>query len=396
MRPAFEVADVLRAQRDRIAVSSQLNSWQLRTLDALARCRTASLGGHVDQCTACGTLRISYNSCRNRHCPKCQNIAREQWIDAREADLLPVHYFHVVFTLPDALNMLCMAHPREMYSLLFEVSWNVISTFARDDKHLGAQTGMFAILHTWGQNLSLHPHLHCVVPAGGWTKSGHWKHARSKGTFLFPVKAMSKVYRARFVAALRTLYAEKKWPAPEREFYDALFAKEWVVYAKRPFAGPEQVIEYLGRYTHKIAISNHRLVKVNPDEVSFTWKDYREGAKKNVMTLEAMEFVRRFALHILPKRFVRIRHYGILSSTAKRGKLSAIKEAFGLQHQGKEKKEWKIVSAETLGWTPDRCPCCKQLTMVRVLDFDHRGPPAQVASCLTPKTEPHNGHSKSA
>lgn len=396
MRPAYEVADVLRAQGARIASSQHLNSWQLRTLDAIARCRTASLGGHVDACSACGTVRISYNSCRNRHCPKCQCVARERWIDAREADLLPVPYFHVVFTLPDTLGGLCMAYPRELYDLLFAVSWEVLRTFARDEKHLGAQTGMFAILHTWGQTLTLHPHLHCVVPAGGWTKAGNWKHARAKGRFLFPVKAMSKVYRARFVAALRAMLTQKKWPMPEKPFFDALFAREWVVYAKRPFAGPEQVIEYLGRYTHKIAISNHRLVNVDQEHVSFTWKDYRQGAKKSVMRLEAMEFVRRFAMHILPRRFVRIRHYGILSSTSRRGKLADIKSSFGLTAEKQEKKDWKAVSAAALGWVPDQCPHCKQMTMVRVLDFDHRGPPAQFLPCLTPKTAPHTGRVKSA
>jgi hypothetical protein len=323
-------------------------------------------------------------------------VQRERWIAARESDLLPVPYFHVVFTLPDTLNRLCMAHPRELYDLLFEVSWDVMRTFARDEKHLGAQTGMFAILHTWGQNLSLHPHLHCVVPSGGWTKSGHWKRARSNGQFLFPVKAMSKVYRARFVSALRKLRAEKQWPVPEKNFFDALFKHEWVVYAKRPFAGPEQVIEYLGRYTHKIAISNHRLVSVDRTHVSFTWKDYRQGAKKNVMRLDAMEFIRRFALHILPRRFVRIRHYGILSSTAKRAKLVDIKESFGIRQPTPQKKEWKEISAGAMGWTPDQCPCCKQMTMVRVLDFDHRGPPAHYFSCLAPKTAPHTGQSQSA
>lgn len=390
MRPAFEVADVLRTHRDGIVASGRFNSWQLRTLDALARCRTASLGGHVDKCTDCGTVRISYNSCRNRHCPKCQTVQREQWIEAREEDLLPVSYFHVVFTLPDTLNGLCMAHPREIYNLLFAVSWDVIRTFSADEKHLGAQTGMFAILHTWGQNLSLHPHLHCVVPGGGWTKAGHWKHARSKGEFLFPVKAMSKVYRARFVAALRATLNEKKWPMPEKSFFEELFRHEWVIYAKRPFAGPEQVIEYLGRYTHKIAISNHRLVSLRDGHVSFTWKDYRNQARKNVMTLEGLEFVRRFAMHILPKRFVRIRHYGILSSTAKREKLGEIKAAFGLDYQPREKKDWKEVSAAQLGWVPDQCPHCMKMTMVRVLDFDHRGPPKEYASCTTPKTQHMN------
>jgi hypothetical protein len=323
-------------------------------LNALRSCRTAALGGHVDQCSDGGIVRISYNSCRNRHCPKCQVIERERWIDARETDLLPVTYFHVVFTLPEAINKLCMAHPRELYDLLFSVSWDVLRTFAGDEKHLGAQAGMFAILHTWGQNLSLHPHLHCVVPGGGWTKAGHWKSARSKGQFLFPVKAMSVVYRARFVAALRALYTKKKWPMPDKPFFDELFRHHWVIYAKQPFAGPKQVIEYLGRYTHKIAISNHRLVKVSADQVTFKWKDYRQESAKKVMTLDATEFIRRFAMHILPKRFVRMRHFGILSSTAKRKKLNEIKSSFGIEPKPKTKKDWKEICAEHLGWIPDK------------------------------------------
>ena len=374
MRPSFEVADVLRAQWDRIVSSSGFNTWQLRTLDALARCRTGSLGGHVDRCTACGTVEISYNSCRNRHCPKCQGAERDKWIEAREADLLPVTYFHVVFTLPVAMNRLCMVYPREIYNLLFSISWDVIRTFAGDEKHLGAEPGMFAILHTWGQNLSLHPHLHCVVPAGGWSKAGYWKNTRSKGRFLFPVKAMSSVYRARFVSALRRLFSEKQWPMPEKEFFDELFRHQWVVYAKRPFIGPEQVIEYLGRYTHKIAISNHRLKSIAGNTVSFTWKDYREGGKKKVMTLEAMEFVRRFAMHILPKGFVRIRHYGILSSTAKRKKLPQIKAHFGILQNSNETE--KAEHSALAFKAAMQCPKCKQMTMMRVLDFDYRGPPS--------------------
>jgi hypothetical protein len=203
LRPAFEVADVINSHWKEILHSSQFNSWQLRTLDALRRCRTASLGGHVDLCTSCGHTRISYNSCRNRHCPKCQQIQRERWIQARESELLPATYFHVVFTLPEALNKLCLYEPAKIYKLLFDTAWSVMKSFAHNQKHLGAETGMISILHTWGQSLSLHPHLHCIVPGGGLTKAGFWKQAGSDGKFLFPVKAMSSVFRARFVTVLR-------------------------------------------------------------------------------------------------------------------------------------------------------------------------------------------------
>lgn len=369
MRPAFEVADVINAHWQDMLRSCQFNTWQLRTLDAIRRCRTASLGGHVDLCTSCGHTRISYNSCRNRHCPKCQQIQRERWIQAREAELLPATYFHVVFTLPEALNKLCLYEPAKVYKLLFDTAWSVMKSFAHDKKHLGAETGMIAILHTWGQNLSLHPHLHCIVPGGGLTKGGKWLPARSKGKYLFPVEAMSDVLRARFVAALR-----RTIKGLDRSFYDALFKTSWVIYAKRPFGGPKQVIEYLGRYTHKIAISNHRLLVITDKAVTFHYKDYRDDSKRKIMTLDAREFIRRFSLHILPKGFMRIRHYGILSSSRKQNTLPLIHQQLNSLYEVPEKKDWKQISS-ALGFNPDCCPLCKQQTMVTLLSFDRRGPP---------------------
>lgn len=371
MRPVFELADVINSHWQEIVRADQFNTWQLRTLDAIRRCRTASLGGHVDLCTSCGHVHISYNSCRNRHCPKCQQIQRERWIQARESELLPATYFHVVFTLPEALNRLCLFEPAKVYNVLFNTVWNVLKSFAGDVKHLGADTGMIAILHTWGQNLSLHPHLHCIVPAGGLTKSGYWKSARNDGKFLFPVKAMSLVFRARFVAALR-----RQFPKQEKAFYDTLFKTPWVVYAKQPFGGPEQVIEYLGRYTHKIAISNHRIVSITADKVCFRYKDYRDESKTKLMTLETGEFIRRFSLHILPKGFVRIRHYGILSSSRKQNTLPLIHHQLNTRYEKPEKKDWKQISIQSLNYNPDCCPVCKKQTMITILVFDKRGPPA--------------------
>ena len=370
MRPAYEVADVINSHWQEVVCASHFNGWQLRTLDALRRCRTASLGGHVDLCTSCGHIRISYNSCRNRHCPKCQQIQRERWIQAREAELLPATYFHVVFTLPEALNKLCLYEPSKIYKLLFDTAWSVIKDFAQDEKHLGAEAGMISILHSWGQNLSLHPHLHCIVPGGGLTKAGFWKYARSNGKFLFPVKAMSQVFRARFVAALRSLFK-----GLEPVFFNDLFSKPWVVYAKRPFGGPKQVIEYIGRYTHKIAISNHRLVMVNHEGVTFKYKDYRDQAKQKLMTLKPAQFIRRFALHILPRGFMRIRHYGILSSSRKLKVLPVIHQQLNSIYKVLQKKDWKQISTEHLGFNPDACPVCKQFTMVTIINFDRRGPP---------------------
>lgn len=346
----------------------------MRTLDAIRRCRTASLGGHVDLCTNCGHTRISYNSCRNRHCPKCQQIQRERWIQAREAELLPATYFHVIFTLPEALNKLCLYEPAKVYKLLYDTAWSVMKSFAHDPKHLGAQPGMIAILHTWGQNLSLHPHLHCIVPGGGLTQAGNWIPARNDGEFLFPVKAISPLFRARFVSELR-----KTVKGLDRSFYDDLFKTPWVVYAKRPFGGPKQVVEYLGRYTHKIAISNHRLLEVNEKTVTFHYKDYRDASKKKIMTLDATEFIRRFSLHILPKGFMRIRHYGILSSSRKQKTLPLIHQQLNSQYLAPDsdshrKKDWKQIST-SLGFNPDCCPVCKQQTMITLLSFDRRGPP---------------------
>jgi len=370
VRPAYEVADVLAAYWQGAVSSRRYNAWQLRTLDAIKRCRTASLGGHIDQCTACGHLRISYNSCRNRHCPKCQNVQREKWIMAREEELLPVTYFHVVFTLPEALNEMCLHHPKKSYDLLFHAAWSVMNDFGKDPKHLGAQTGMICTLHTWGQNLSLHPHLHCIVPGGGLTPQGKWKQAKSSGKFLFPVKAISRVFRARFVAGLR-----KQIPGLPQSLYDTLFKKEWVVYAKQPFLGPKQVVEYLGRYTHKIAISNHRLLNVTHDAVTFTYKDYRDAVRKKQMSLSPHEFIRRFALHILPKGFVRIRHYGILSSTRKVKDLPQVHAQLGSAMKQRQKTDWKLIAQTRLNFNPGVCPCCKKQTMQTVLTFDRRGPP---------------------
>ncbi len=369
MQPVYEVATILNRHWNKANGQLKLNNWQWRTLHAIRRCRTSALGGHVDQCDACGHLRISYNSCRNRHCPKCQGQQREKWMEARKGELLPVPYFHVVFTLPEAINRICLYQPAAVYNLLFAAAWSTIQTFASDQKYLGAQTGMISILHTWGQTLSMHPHLHCIIPGGGITKAGHWKTTRNNGKFLFPVKALSKVFRARFVAALR-----KDLPGESKGFFDRLFQTNWVVYAKRPFGGPLQVIEYLSRYTHKIAISNHRLMGIGSDTVSFAYKDYRQVGNKKVMTLDAMEFIRRFAMHILPKGFVRIRHYGILSSIIKQTALPKIRE----QLQPGRNLIPDINPIITGSAMVPTCPCCKKGVMQTVIHFDYRGPPPHI------------------
>lgn len=360
--PACQLADIIRAfHRDIPAIA--FNSWKARTLYALMRCRTAEMGGHVDRCdnSDCNKLHISYNSCRNRHCPRCQGHLRERWIQDREKDLLNASYFHVVFTLPDTLNELALAKPAVLYQLLFRTAWSVVRDFAANPKLLGARTGMVSVLHTWGQNLSLHPHLHCIVPAGGLTPSGKWKASLSKGRFLFPVKKMSTVFRARMVQALR----ENKLLDPKTA--KQLFSKKWVIYCKKPFFGPKQVIEYLGSYSHKIAISNQRIKEFQNGKVKFTVKNYRKQGKKESCMLKGSEFLRRFALHILPKGFTQIRHYGILAS------------AYKATHKVNIDRQIGQVVMEVVEKPPSlfrKCPCCKTGELHTVACFDQRGPPA--------------------
>lgn len=306
MSPTYEVADILNLLGKKIEHIG-LNPWQLRTLSAIKSCRTSVLGGHIDACDACGVISISYNSCRNRHCPKCQGAKREEWTQARETELLPVPYFHVVFTLPDTINSLAIHDPKLVYSTLFEAAWKTLAQFG---KKTGVQMGMIGVLHTWGQNLSLHPHLHCIVPGGGIDKNGQWQNIRPDGKFLFHVKALSKVFRGKYCNILKT-----KNNVQYQNIREGLWQKPWVVFAKKPFGNAKSVVEYLGRYTHKIAISNHRINKITNKEVSFAYKDYKQNGIKKQMTLTHEEFIRRFALHILPKGFVKIRHYGFLSAT---------------------------------------------------------------------------------
>ncbi|QHT66167.1 IS91 family transposase [Rhodocytophaga rosea] len=375
MKPALELAHILSAHLHEFMATHAVSAHKFSTLKAIEHCRTARLGGHIDACDSCGYLRISYNSCRNRHCPKCQTTNREKWIMQREADLLPVSYFHVVFTLPHSLNPLCLQYPQELYALLFKTAWSTINSFANNPKHLGAKTGMISILHTWGQNLSLHPHLHCIVPGGGISGSGHWKKARSTGKYLFPVKALSKVFRARYVSLLRSFLSANKAQV-DNGLWKELFAKDWVVYCKRPFLGPAQVIEYLGRYTHKVAISNHRLQSIEDGKVSFAYKDYRQEAAKKTMSLEATEFIRRFSLHILPPKFVRIRHYGILSSKAKAHDLALARQDLRVATPEKRVSDWKSICKERLGYDIDLCPCCSKGRMREILRFEAaRSPP---------------------
>ena len=337
-RPAVEVADILCAQGSRFLdrYRSGLDYQQLKALRAIQNCRTAALGGHIDACPRCGHRAISYNSCRNRHCPKCQTQARQRWIAARERELLATSYFHVVFTVPHELNVLALDNQRLFYDLLFTASAQTMLEVAADPKHLGARIGIISILHTWGQNLLLHPHVHCVVPAGGLAHDGaHW--VRSRYQFFLPVRVLGRVFRGKFLAGLKRLHRHKKLrcagPAAllsdDKQFAELLrrmHHQDWVVYAKPSFGNPMQVIRYLGRYTHRVAISNHRLLNFDGERVTFRWKDYAHEGKRRTMTLAATEFLRRFFLHVLPKGFVRIRHFGFLANRFRNSHLSLCRQ----------------------------------------------------------------------
>jgi Putative transposase/Transposase zinc-binding domain len=324
-RPPVEVADVIRAAGDAFFDGSRKwFTWlHLQILTAILRCRTAALGGHVDACSGCGHQVISFNSCRNRHCPKCQANARDRWLEARSRDLLPTRYVHVVFTLPHHLAPLALQNKPEIYGLLFRSSAETLLQVARDPRHLGAEIGFFSVLHTWNQQLLHHPHVHCVVPAGGLSPDhSHWVPGRHN--FFLPVKVLSRVFRGKFVAGLRQLHAagqlgfhgaldHLRTPAAFAAFLRPLFRSDWVVYSKRPFGGAEHALRYLGCYTHRVAISNHRLVSLEEGRVTFRWRDSAHKNKKRLMNLPVAEFLRRFLLHALPRGFVRIRHFGLFA-----------------------------------------------------------------------------------
>ena len=329
-RPPFEVADVIRiaGSRFRARYRASLTWAQVKVLTAIAHCRTAALGGHRDQCLRCGYQAISYNSCRNRHCPKCQTNARETWLRKRQQELLPVGYYHLVFSVPHLLVPLVWQNKKLLFTLLFNAAAATLLEVAADRKHLGAQLGFLSILHTWGQTLQPHPHVHCVVPGGGLSRdSGRWIASRSH--FFLPVKVLSRVFRGKFVAGLRRAFLRHQLafhgeclPLANQKTFAAflrtLFQQDWVVYAKPPFGGPEHVLQYLARYTHRVAISNHRILALNQSHVTFRWKDYAHHGKPRAMTLTGEEFLRRFLQHVLPKGFPRIRYFGWLANRRRR------------------------------------------------------------------------------
>lgn len=333
-RPALELAGIFRQHGPAYRRAHSLPRDQLRVMRAIEVCRTAALGGHVEQCGHCSHTRIAYNSCRNRHCPKCQNTERARWLENRQAELLPVDYYHVVFTVPEQIASIAYYNKREVYGILLRTAAQTLLTIARDPQHLGAEMGFFTILHTWGQNLLHHPHVHCVVPGGGLSPD-HSRWIGCRPGFFLPVRVLSRLFRRLFLEALQAAYAKGALqffgeieplcdPARFHAYLAPLGQSEWVVYAKPPFGGPSQVLQYLGRYTHRVAISNQRLLAAGPDTVTFQWKDYRHHAKHKSrrMTLDAGEFIRRFLIHTLPDRFQRIRHWGWLANRTRKSRLA--------------------------------------------------------------------------
>ena len=376
----LELADILREYTPAFldAYGATTSPEQRRVLRDLVRCRTAELGGHVEACDGCGHQRIAYNSCRNRHCPRCQAAARAEWLDQRAAELLNTEYFHVVFTLPAELGQLALQNQRLVYGTLLQASAQSLLQLARDPRHLGADIGFLSVLHTWGQNLHLHPHVHCVVPGGGISLEGdRWVSCRPG--FFLPVRPLSRLFRGKFLAMLQRGYdqghlgfhGQQQHLADPQAFHallEACWQTEWVVYAKPPFGGPEQVLKYLARYTHRVAISNARLVKVQDDQVFFRWKDYAHGNQQKVMALEAVEFIRRFLLHVVPSGFVRIRHYGLQANRVRTENLARCRALLG-QGQGsgtggatqpQQPPRSSQIEAKT------RCPVCGQGHMVIV------------------------------
>ncbi len=365
-RPPLEVADLVRAAGQ--AFIERSRSWisgkHIKALLAIVRCRTAPLGGHLDECTRCGHRAISYNSCRNRHCPKCQAGARDRWLAARHQELLPTRYVHVVFTLPRELAPLALQNKKVLYNLLFRTSAETLLEVARDPRHLGAEIGFFSVLHTWNQKLGLHPHIHCVVPAGGLSADHtHW--IKTRYAFFLPVKVLSRVFRGKFVAALKRAFRDGQLrfhgdlrplaqPKTFSSWLRPLFRKDWVVYAKRPFGGPEHVLQYLGRYTHRVAISNHRLVSLADQKVTFRWRDSAHNNAQKLMTLSLDEFLRRFLLHLLPQGFVRIRNFGFLANRKRAITLPICFQLLGSAPEPQAKQDISNPSPSDL-WL---CPQC--------------------------------------
>jgi hypothetical protein len=386
--PRLEMAEVFRQHAGEYLQKYGASPQQRRVLRDIENCRTVVLGGHVEQCDQCGHQRIAYNSCRNRHCPKCQGPARARWMQAREAELLPVPYFHVVFTLPETLGPLALQNPTVVYDVLFRAVGETLLEVAANPKRLGARIGFLAVLHTWGQNLMHHPHLHCVVPGGGLSPDGAaWVHGQED--FFLPVRVLSRVFRGKFIAFLKRAidHGELEYhgslaslanPKLMEQLLDQAVRHDWVVYAKPPFGGPQAVLKYLARYTHRVAISNGRLLEFKSGRVAFSWKDYAHGNRPNTMTLDALEFIRRFLLHVLPPSFVKIRYYGFLANRCRKENLTRCRTLLGQRSNPAEEPppEQALPIPERRDEIPTiRCPHCQQGRMWIIARMDRQRQP---------------------
>ena len=384
------IANAIAAFGGGLEKDNKITSHHKRIFTTLQQCRTPVLGGHVEACPECGHVQTGWNSCRNRHCPTCNNIKRERWILERRSEMLPVDYFHMVFTLPDLLNDLSLHYPKLIYGLLFKSAWATMQQFAGNHRHLGAKAGMISVLHTWGQNLQLHPHVHCLVPGGGLTAQGKWRNGKAQGKYLFPVKALSKVFRGKFTDGLIQLcnQGELRMDNPidsQHKYLHPLYKKRWIVFAKRPVRSGAKTLEYLGRYVHKVAIGNSRLKAVDDKSVTFSWFDYRTS-KGREMTLSGQEFIRRWSMHILPEGFVKVRHYGICSNRTKLKVREIVFANLGKKPPMLTKGlKWVEVYLQIYGKSPLLCPSCGQTDLITVQTL----PPIRDGPS---RIKPHNPH----
>jgi predicted Zn-ribbon and HTH transcriptional regulator len=391
-KTSWTVNEIFRRYGNEFEKRHRLSDHARTVIAHLTRCRTEAMGGRVQTCDRCGYQRVFYNSCRDRNCPQCQSLAKERWIEAKEAEVFPFPYFHVVFTLPDELHPLVVRNRRLVYNLLFDKVRETLVSAAGEEKYFGAKIGFFAVLHTWGQKLNLHPHLHCVVPGGGWDEAkSRWRERPKK--FFLPWPVVSRRFRFLFLTSLKAAYRSGKLavagsgyerPRAFGSLVDKLFKTEWVVFLKESFRDHTSVIRYLARYTHKIAIANHRIVKVSGDEVWFSYKDYRDGDKRKVLRMRTDEFMRRFCLHIVPRRFVRIRYYGLLSHRLKSASLRDCREFYKLPPpEPPVARTWEEVLCDVTGVDPSRCPACGQGRMTETLlpaGTGGRAPPGEASA----------------
>lgn len=374
----IEVQDIFKRYDSEFSRQFKIPPHQRKAIWDVQNCRDSALGGHVDQCDECGNLHVSYNSCRNRHCPKCQNVSREQWLFNREQELLDIGYFHIVFTIPASLNPIALRNQKIVYGILFRAASESLLELAADRKYLGANIGILAVLHTWGHTLMDHPHVHCLVPGGGLALDGlHWMNSSKK--FFIPVKVLSRKFRGKFLALLKqaALNKELDWVGQIESFkepelfqvlLDQLYQTEWVVYAKKPFAGAAHVLRYLGRYTHRVAISNQRIIACEEGIVTFKYQDYRDGRQKH-LSISAVEFIRRFLLHILPPRFVKIRYYGLFGNRVRKLKAQVCRRLLHMKLKPVQKLSKLELIKERFGFDPSVCPVCGG-RMARRMDLE--------------------------